>query len=90
MDTMALVRHQSLGIHSAAHATQCAAFSSGIVLPEPESMSLPKGYPSNMNASLAWDGANITESQYICHLSDDDIQEIETALESFKCKNIPV
>lgn len=56
-------------------------------LPDPpaEMSSLPNGFPSVLDSPLAWTGQQLAcQSDYIHHLSEDEIQEIEAALQHFK------
>lgn len=56
-------------------------------LPDPpvEMSSLPNGFPSVLDSPLAWTGQQLAhQSDYIHHLSEGEIQEIEAALQHFK------
>jgi hypothetical protein len=83
---MALVRQQTLDIHTPVREGQCWPFPAT----ETKHKSLPYGYPRVLESPLAWDGAELTESHYINRLSDSDVEEVKEALEYFKCKNSPM
>ncbi|KAM0463915.1 hypothetical protein ACHAO4_000640 [Trichoderma viride] len=56
-------------------------------LPDPpaEMSSLPNGFPSALDSPLAWTGQQLArQSDYIHHLSENEIEEIEAALNQFK------
>lgn len=58
-------------------------------LPDPpaEMSSLPNGFPSALDSPLAWTGQQLArQSDYIHHLSENEIEEIEAALNQFKGK----
>lgn len=42
------------------------------------------GFPSSLLLQMAWNGSLLTEQDYIYHLSNADILEIETSLALFK------
>jgi hypothetical protein len=47
--------------------------------------SLPNGFPSALDSPLAWTGQQLArQSDYIHHLSETEIEEIEAALKHFK------
>ncbi|KAL4957575.1 hypothetical protein BDW69DRAFT_19004 [Aspergillus filifer] len=51
--------------------------------------SLPEGFPRELSSDLAWDGrelANVYDWNY--HLTEDDLKEVEQALQYFKALNI--
>jgi hypothetical protein len=59
----------------------------GFKLPDPpaEMSSLPNGFPSVLDSPLAWTGQQLArQSDYIHHLSQNEIEEIEAALKHFK------
>jgi hypothetical protein len=50
-----------------------------------ESPGLPARFPGSLDCELAWTGQQFTrESDYVCHLAEADIQEVEDALRYFK------
>ena len=49
-----------------------------------EEVGLPPGFPKYLNSSLVWSGPQLGSHQYICHLTEGDKLEIDTALISFK------
>ncbi|KAI0136534.1 TfdA family taurine catabolism dioxygenase TauD [Xylariales sp. AK1849] len=50
-----------------------------------ESLGLPTGFPSCLNEELAWTGAHFKhDADYIYHLTDAEIAEINSALSGFK------
>lgn len=51
-----------------------------------ERVQLPAGFPPKLSGSMAWRGADFKKSDFIFHLSDADIAELESALVSFKCE----
>jgi hypothetical protein len=51
----------------------------------PETNSLPDGFPTGITTNLVWNGARLTdEGQYTYLLTKDEILEIEAALAAFK------
>lgn len=51
---------------------------------------LPDGFPKILNSELAWTGNNFQKSsEYIQSLSEQDVLELESALQYFKCKLSP-
>jgi hypothetical protein len=42
------------------------------------------GFPSSLPMQMAWNGSLLTEQDYIYHLSNAEILEIEAGLASFK------
>lgn len=62
-------------------------------LPDPpaEMSSLPNGFPSVLDSPLAWTGQQLArQSDYIHHLSETEIDEIEAALKHFKGEPLPL
>ncbi|CCX30019.1 Similar to hypothetical protein [Tuber melanosporum Mel28]; acc. no. XP_002835447 [Pyronema omphalodes CBS 100304] len=54
---------------------------------------LPNGFPAQIppaTTPLVWSGQDLTEGEYLRHLSSDDITEIEGALAHFKGLNLPL
>lgn len=48
---------------------------------------LPDGFPKALNSELAWTGNSFQHpSEYSQMLSDQDVMELESALQHFKCK----
>jgi hypothetical protein len=56
--------------------------------------SLPAGFPQKLTSPLVWEGKDIEErSDWIYQLSDEQLDEIDAALKSFKgktMKSIPI
>lgn len=47
---------------------------------------LPHGFPQKLESPLAWEGKDIEKrNDWIYHLSDSQLNEIDAALEHFKC-----
>jgi hypothetical protein len=44
----------------------------------------PESWPKSFSSTMAWDGTKLEESQYTYHLSKGEIEEIETALNTYK------
>ncbi|KAL4899828.1 hypothetical protein BDW74DRAFT_171233 [Aspergillus multicolor] len=52
---------------------------------------LPEGFPQELKSDLAWDGATIGEVyDWNYHLSQDDLKEVDQALQHFKGLNLPL
>ena len=48
---------------------------------------LPDGFPAQLNSSLVWEGATLGDTfDWNYKLTPDDISEIESALQHFKCR----
>lgn len=48
---------------------------------------LPKGFPTELKSDLVWDGATVSDKyQWWYRLTNEDIAEINTALQHFKSK----
>jgi hypothetical protein len=50
-------------------------------------LTLPDGYPSQIETPWVWSGPDLDEQSYILHLKKEDIREIEQALSFFKGNN---
>lgn len=51
------------------------------------SSQLPDGFPHELNSDLVWNGSDITEKyNFVYELNGEELQEIDDALEYFKCK----
>ncbi|KAF8443469.1 hypothetical protein BDZ91DRAFT_174561 [Kalaharituber pfeilii] len=49
---------------------------------------LPEGYPREISSPLVWTGAELREDQYIFHLTEAEIMEVEKAMKDFKASNL--
>lgn len=50
---------------------------------------LPHGFPQKLNSPLVWEGKYIEKrNDWIYHLSDDQLDEIDAALGNFKCMRL--
>ena len=50
--------------------------------------SLPEGFPQKLESNLVWDGTDIgSRYNWTYELNESEIQEIEAALNHFKCKH---
>ena len=48
---------------------------------------LPDSFPKTLNSELAWTGSSFQHSsEYVQVLSEQDVLELECALQHFKCK----
>jgi hypothetical protein len=48
--------------------------------------SLPAGFPSQLKSDFVWDGESIKEKyDWVYELNENDIAEVEDALQYFKC-----
>jgi hypothetical protein len=47
---------------------------------------VPKGFPRNLSGPLIWEGKDFVSDpdQYVYHLGDDEIAEIDSAIAYFK------
>ena len=53
--------------------------------------SLPAGFPQKLTSPLVWEGKDIEQrSDWIYQLSDEQLDEIDTGLKSFKGNNLPI
>ncbi|KAL4803349.1 hypothetical protein BDV18DRAFT_162914 [Aspergillus unguis] len=53
--------------------------------------SLPDGFPKKLDSDLAWDGKYLAQVyDWNCHLTGDDLHEVEQALQHFKSLNLPL
>ncbi|KAL4789768.1 hypothetical protein BDV19DRAFT_382873 [Aspergillus venezuelensis] len=55
------------------------------------SKSLPDGFPRELSSDLAWDGKELAKVyDWNYHLTEDDLKEVERALEHFKALGVPL
>lgn len=52
--------------------------------------SLPPGFPTNLESDLVWDGQKVEkEYNWTYEVSAVELEDIENALQHFKCKSLP-
>ncbi|KAL4916767.1 hypothetical protein BDW62DRAFT_211736 [Aspergillus aurantiobrunneus] len=52
---------------------------------------LPEGFPQKLISGLAWDGKDLARVyDWNYHLTEDDLKEVEDALQHFKALNVPL
>lgn len=48
---------------------------------------VPAGYPEELKSPLVWEGKDVeSRNDWIYHLSEAQLDEIDAALKSFKCR----
>lgn len=73
---------QVMATSQASLQTQC---NTPVVAGQPAS--LPLGFPSFLNSPMSWVGKQYSdEASYAVVLGSEDVAELDSALENFKCK----